>query len=314
MTVYSRSKNYEPDKPTRSVMKRNKTISIATLAIFLLGALLLVSQRESDWLFETRASWAGQASFKPGVVFRDRFKIGSQGPEMVVIPAGRFRMGDIQGKHGNDEQPVRTVVIQRPFAMSRHEITFDQYDAFAKATGRTLPDDEGFGRGRQPVLVSWNDAVAYAEWLSGQTGGRYRLPTEAEWEYAARAQSETTYWWGNAVIPGLANCRGCGSRWDAKQPAPVGSFKPNQFGLYDTSGNVSEWVRDCQHENYQGAPVDGTAWEEANGGDCGRRVVRGGSWFRAHDWARSSHRFSNRPSFSGNAVGFRVVREIEKAK
>ena len=296
-------------------MKRNKTISILPLTIFLLTLLLLVSQRESHWLFETRASWAGQASFKPGVVFRDRLKSGSQGPEMVVIPAGRFRMGDIQGKHGNDERPVRTVAIQRPFAMSRHEITFDQYDAFAKATGRTLPDDEGFGRGRQPVIrVSWNDAVAYAEWLSGQTGGRYRLPTEAEWEYAARAGTETVHWWGNEIKQGLANCVGCGSRWAGKQPAPVGSFKPNQFGLYDTAGNVAERVQDCWHENYEGAPTEGSAWEEKNGGDCGRRVGRGGNWYRAHDWARSSHRFSNRPSFSGRALGLRLVREIEKAK
>jgi formylglycine-generating enzyme required for sulfatase activity len=296
-------------------MKRNKTISILPLTIFLLSVLLLVGQPESDWLFETRASWAGQASFKPGVVFRDRLKSGSQGPEMVVIPAGRFRMGDIQGKHGNDERPVRTVVIQRPFAMSRHEITFDQYDDFAKATGRKLPDDEGWGRGHQPVIrVSWSDALTYADWLSQQTGKRYRLPSEAEWEYAARAGTETSHWWGNEIKQGLANCVGCGSRWAGKQPAPVGSFKPNQFGLYDTAGNVAERVQDCWHENYEGAPTEGSAWEEKNGGDCGRRVARGGSWYRAHDWARSSYRFSNRPSFSGRALGLRLVREIEKAK
>jgi formylglycine-generating enzyme required for sulfatase activity len=195
--------------------------------------------------------------------------------------------------------------------MSRYEITFDQYDDFAKATGRDLPDDEGWGRGRQPVIhVSWNDDVAYAKWLSQQTGKHYRLPTEAEWEYAARGGTETVYWWGNEVQQGSANCRGCGSRWDGKQPAPVGSFKSNQFGLYDTAGNVAERVQDCWHEDYEGAPTEGSAWEEKNGGDCGRRVVRGGSWFKAHDWARSSHRFSNRPTRSSRA-GFRVVREIE---
>jgi formylglycine-generating enzyme required for sulfatase activity len=312
MTVYSRSKNYEPDKPMRSGMQQSKKILIVSLAIFLLGALLLVSQRESDWLFETRASWAGQPSFKPGVVFRDRLKSGSQGPEMVVIPAGRFRMGDIQGKHGNDEQPVRTVVIQRPIAVSRHEIAFDQYDAFAKATGRTLPDDEGLGRARQPVIrVSWDDAVAYAEWLSGQTGMRYRLPSEAEWEYAARAGTETTYWWGNEVKNGLANCLVCGSKWGGKGTAPVGSFKPNAFGLYDSSGNVSEWVQDCRHENNRGAPSDGSAWEEKDGGERAVREFAAACWLWGRDYVRSSSRMWNRPSFSGRALGFRLVREIE---
>jgi formylglycine-generating enzyme required for sulfatase activity len=221
-------------------------------------------------------------------------------------------MGDIQGKHGKDERPVREVMIQRLFAMSRYEVTFDQYGEFAQAMGRELPEDEGFGRRRQPVIrVSWNDAVAYAEWLSGQTDMRYRLPTEAEWEYAARARTETPYWWGNEVRQGLANCRVCGSKWDGKGTAPVGSFKPNAFGLYDTSGNVSEWVQDCRHASYQGAPADGSAWEEKGGGDCGVRGIRGGMWLWAHDYVRSSSRMWNRPSFSGRALGFRLVREIK---
>jgi formylglycine-generating enzyme required for sulfatase activity len=231
---------------------------------------------------------------------------------MVVIHAGKFRMGDIQGKHGKNEQPVHEVHIARRFAISKYEITFDEYDEFAKATGRKLPDDEGWGRGRQPVIhVSWNDAVAYAAWLSQQADTRYRLPTEAEWEYVARAGTETTYWWGNEVQQGLANCIGCGSRWDGKQAAPVGSFKPNPFGLYDTSGNVSEWVQDCRHDTYQGAPVDGLAWEEKDGGDCGVRGIRGGMWLRAHDYVRSSSRFWNRPTRSARALSFRLVREIE---
>ncbi|MGB7946450.1 MAG: formylglycine-generating enzyme family protein, partial [Candidatus Binatia bacterium] len=257
-------------------------------------------------------SWAGQSGLKPGEVFRDRLKTGSQGPEMVVIPAGRFRMGDIQGKHGKNERPVHEVNIARRFAISKYEITFDEYDEFAKATGRKLPDDEGWGRGRQPVIyVSWNDAVAYAAWLSQQTDMRYRLPSETEWEYAARGGTETVFWWGNDVKQGLANCIGCGSQWDGKQTAPVGSFKLNPFGLYDTSGNVSEWVQDCRHENYQGAPVDGSAWEEKGGGDCGVRGIRGGMWLWAHDYVRSSSRFQNRPTRSGRAIGFRLVREIE---
>jgi formylglycine-generating enzyme required for sulfatase activity len=210
----------------------------------LLGAgLLLVSEPERGLLPRLSVSSAAQPGLRTGQVFRDRMKNGTNGPEMAVIPAGRFRMGDIQGKGAKDEQPVHEVHISKRFGMSRYEITFDQYDEFAKATRRDLPEDEGFGRGRRPVIrVSWNDALDYAEWLTQQTGKRYRLPTEAQWEYAARAGTETVHWWGNEKKPGFANCIGCGSRWDNKQTAPVGSFKPNPFGLYDTAGNVLEWV------------------------------------------------------------------------
>jgi formylglycine-generating enzyme required for sulfatase activity len=221
-------------------------------------------------------------------------------------------MGDIQGKHGKDELPVREVNFQKPFAVSRYEITFDQYDDFAKATSRELPEDENFGRGDLPVIfVSWNDAVAYAGWLSQQTGKHYRLPTEAEWEYVARGGAETTYWWGEEVKQGFANCIGCGSRWDGKQTAPVGSFNPNGFGLYDTAGNVAEWVQDCWHKNYEGAPVDGSAWEQKDGGDCGRRGVRGGLWRLAAASVRSSNRLWNSPHYRNRGLGFRIVRDIE---
>ena len=277
------------------------------LLIVLVGAsVLLFGQQKSS------VSWAGQAGMKPGEVFRDRLKNGSQGPEMVVIPPGKFRMGDIQGKYGKDELPVHQVNFQKAFAASKYEITFAEYDEFANATGRKLPEDEGWGRGRQPAIyVSFEDAVAYAKWLSEQTGKRYRLPSEAEWEYGARAGAETSYGWGNEVKQGLANCRGCGSRWDGKQSAPVGSFKPNPFGLYDTAGNVGEWVQDCEHENYERAPTDGSAWEEKNGGDCGRRVIRGGHWMVANLRVRSSSRFRNRPTYNSHIVGFRLVREID---
>ena len=163
----------------------------------------------------------------------------------------------------------------------------------------------------QSFEFHWNDAVDYAKWLSQQTGKRYRLPSDAEWEYAARAGTETIYWWGNEMKQALANCIGCGSPWDGKQTAPVGSFKPNPFGLYDTAGNVSEWVQDCRHESYEGAPVDGSAWEEKDGGDCGVRGIRGGMWLWAQNYVGSSSRMWNRPSFSGRALGFRLVREIE---
>jgi formylglycine-generating enzyme required for sulfatase activity len=273
--------------------------------IVLLGAsLLLISQQQ-----RVSVCWAGQVGMRPGAVFRDRLKSGRDGPEMVVVPAGKFRMGDIQGKGLTDEQPVHEVHLRRPFAVSRYEITFEQYDEFAKATGHGLPEDEGFGRGRRPVIrVSWNDAVDYAEWLSQQTGKHYRLPTEAQWEYAARAGTETAYWWGNEMKPGIANCIGCGSRWDGKQTAPVGSFKPNPFGLYDTAGNVLEWVQDCWHDNYQWAPSDGSAWEKEHNGDCDGRVRRGGSYIGN---VRSSSRGLFRAGARFRALGFRLVREIE---
>jgi formylglycine-generating enzyme required for sulfatase activity len=279
-------------------------------SMVLLGAgLLLVGEPEAGLLPTLSVSSAAQPGLRTGQVFRDRLKNGTDAPEMIVIPAGRFRMGDIQGKGTKDEQPVHEVHISRRFGMSRYEITFDQYDEFAKATGHGLPEDEDFGRGRRPVIrVSWNEAGDYAAWLSQQTGKRYRLPTEAEWEYAARAGTETVYWWGNEMKRGLANCIGCGSRWDRKGTGPVGSFKPNPFGLYDTAGNVTEWVQDCWHDNYQGAPSDGSAWEKEHNGDCDGRVRRGGNYIGD---ARSSSRGLFRAGARYRALGFRLVREIE---
>jgi hypothetical protein len=199
---------------------------------------------------------------------------------------------------------LRTVTFIKPF-IGRYEVTFEEYDRFVQATGRRLPDDGGWGRGKQAVIkVSWKDAVAYAEWLSRETGERYRLPTEAEWEYAARAGAESRYWWGDDIRQGAkvwANCDGCGSGWGDKQTAPVGSFEPNAYGLYDTAGNVWEWVQDCWHENYVGAPEDGSAWEER---DCGLRVLRGGSWFYRPRWLRSATRSRGNPQTGFYSCGF----------
>lgn len=243
----------------------------------------------------------------PGRAFRDRLKTGGDGPEMVVVQAGSFKMGDIQGGGEPDERPVRDVRIKR-FAIGRYEVAFEEYDKFAKS----LPDDRSWGRDRRPVIyVSQEDAVAYAQWLSLQTGNRYRLPSEAEWEYAARGGKETTYWWGEELMKGMANCNGCGSQWDKKQTAPVGSFKPNSFGLYDTAGNVWEWVADCWHGNYQGAPTDGSAWLRENGGDCGQRVIRGASWGAKPADLRSSNRGRYSRGIRNLNLGFRLVREID---
>jgi formylglycine-generating enzyme required for sulfatase activity/predicted small secreted protein len=176
-------------------------------------------------------------------VFQDRLRDGSLGPKMVRIPAGSFRMGDIQGGGFSDEKPVHRVSVGK-FAMGMYEVTLAEYNKFAEATGRTK--HFYWRRGNRPVInVSWNDATAYTKWLSNQTGKNYRLPTEAEWEYAARAGTETKYWWGNEFDKNKANCGGhsgyyCRDSFTSR--SPVGSFSANKFGLYDTSGNVSEWT------------------------------------------------------------------------
>ena len=158
------------------------------------------------------------------------------------------------------------------------------------------------------INVNWEDAKAYAAWLSEQTGKRYRLPSESEWEYAARAGTETAYSWGDEIGVNRANCDGGGSRWDNKQTSPAGSFEPNAFGLYDMHGNVCEWVEDCWHDNYEGAPSDGSAW--TSGGDSSRAVVRGGSWFCLPRDLRSAIRYRLRPSNGNRNGGFRLVQDL----
>ena len=231
-------------------------------------------------------------------------------PEMVVVPAGRFRMGCLSGPNcSNNELPVREVSVGS-FALSQYEVTFEEYDRFARDTGRRWPDDHGWGRGRRPVIdVSWDDAVTFAAWLSEETGARYRLPSEAEWEYAARAGTTTPYSWGQEIGRNRANCMSCGSRWDDDRTATVGSFPTNGWGFHDMSGNVSEWVEDCWHPNYAGAPRDGSAW--TTGGDCAIRMYRGGSWAIFPSWLHSSDRDFTRADLRGSSTGFRVLRTFE---
>ena len=220
-------------------------------------------------------------------------------------------MGCVSGRDcDDDELPVHPVTISRPFALSRHEVTFDEYDRFAAATGRVLPDDEGWGRGHRPVLnLSWEDAQAYVSWLSSETGVRYRLPSEAEWEYAARAGTETAYSWGNEIGSNRANCYRCGSQWDDEMTAPVGSFGANAWGLHDMHGNVWEWVEDCWHDSYAGAPADGSAWTV--GGDCGRRVLRGGSSSSGSLSLHAAVRGGRDAGSRARTFGFRVARTLD---
>ena len=189
---------------------------------------------------------------------------------MVVVPPkpDGFVMGSPRDERGRDsrgrEGPQHSVAIPRAFAVGKYEVTFDEWDACVDDGGCRgyKPIDKGWGRGKQPVInVTWEDAQAYIDWLSTKTGIAYRLPTEAEWEYVARAGSTKAYWWGDDVGRNNANCNGCGSQWDGKRTAPVGSFKANPFGLYDTAGNVFEWVQDCWHDSYKGTPpLNGSAW------------------------------------------------------
>jgi formylglycine-generating enzyme required for sulfatase activity len=240
----------------------------------------------------------------------DLFKECTGCPEMVVVPSGDFMMGSEKEKNRDeDEGPQHKVTFARPFAVSRFELSFDEWDACA-AHGDCDPriHDSGWGRGRQPAInVSWDDAQQYVAWLSRITGEPYRLLTEAEWEYAARAGTTTAYYWGDDIGKGNANCDGCGSRWGGKQPAPVGSFAANEFGLYDMAGNVWQWVQDCYHDDYNGAPTDGSAWTD---GDCSRRVVRGGSWYGSPQGLRAADRLGDATVFRSDNLGFRVGRTL----
>ena len=242
-------------------------------------------------------------------LFKDQISATLYGPDMVVLPSGDFRMGDQAGIGDDNEKPVHVVSIKKPFALSRFEVTFAEYDAFAKATKRPLPNDEGWGRGNRPVInVSWRDAVAYAKWLSDETEQPYRLPTEAEWEYAARAGSLNTYWWGNDFKENMANCAGCGSQWDGQQTAPVGSFKANPWGLHDMTGNVDEWVYDCYLDTYKGVPIDGSAYKQKA---CKSRVMRGGSWFEIDRLIRPASRYRHPVDSKRNSWGFRVALDLD---
>jgi len=245
---------------------------------------------------------------------KDIFKECDNCPEMIVVPAGNFTMGtpnpDTKMGQDLDESPQHRVMIAKPFAVARFDLTFDEWDACVAEGGCNgyEPQDFGWGRGRRPVFnVSWVDSMEYAAWLSRKTGKYYRLLTEAEWEYAARAGSTTAYYWGDEIGKGHANCDGCGSEWDDRETSPVGSFAANAFGLYDMAGNVWQWVEDCYHTDYSGASTDGSAWTS---GDCNSRVIRGGSWLSVPPLLRSAGRFRNTFSSKGNQLGFRIGRTL----
>jgi formylglycine-generating enzyme required for sulfatase activity len=250
-----------------------------------------------------------EQALKPG----DSLKECAQDcPEMTVVPAGSFTMGGPIEL----EQPQHAVTFAKPFAVSKYELTFADWDACLTGGGCNgyKPADMGWGRGQRPVInVDWNDAQAYVAWLSQVTGKTYRLLTEAEYEYATRAGATTTYPWGDDIQlngTAMANCNSCGSQWDASQTAPVGSFAPNKFGLYDMVGNVFEWTEDCVHKNYIGAPTDGSAWLAESGGDCTNRMLSGGSWDSAPGYLRSADRTWDSTGGRSDGIGFHVGRTL----
>ena len=226
-------------------------------------------------------------------------------PEMVPIPAGDFEMGATDGS--SFERPVHHVSMRKPFYIGRREVTFDEWDACTNEGGCPYrPADGGLGRGLRPVTdVDWNDAKGYLTWLSAKTGHTYRLPTEAEWEYAARAGSNTAYMWGASFEKERANCVGCNTI-DLGKAVESGTFGANGFGLFDMAGNAAEWVEDCWNETYKGAPADGSAWNKPN---CRERVLRGGSFNNDKRYVRSSARFKYDYDVRYYANGFRAARE-----
>lgn len=230
---------------------------------------------------------------------RDPLKTGGSGPELVGLQAAEFVMGTDRYAAPNIEKPARTVSVP-DFYVSRFEVTFDQYDAFARATGRDLPSDQGWGRGDRPVInVSWDDARSYAAWLSERTGRTYRLPSETEWEYAMGGGSREPYWWGSGFEQGHENCFNCGIRWSGRSTAPVGSAEANPQGLFDMGGNVMEWVQDCLTKQGAGASTG-----------CEQRVVRGGAFNKPNDTLRITARRAEPADTRRPMLGFRVVREV----
>ncbi|MGB0128227.1 MAG: SUMF1/EgtB/PvdO family nonheme iron enzyme [Rhodocyclaceae bacterium] len=250
---------------------------------------------------------AGPRYRDAGETFRDPLKGGGEGPLMIVIPAGSFMMGSPpeEPDRGPAEGPQHEVRFAEPFALGVCAVTFNDFDRFCEATQRPEVPDQRWGRGGRPVVnVTWDDAQAYCTWLTEQTGRTYRLPSEAEWEYACRAGTTTAFHTGDSLNRRLAKYTdGLWGPFSSGETEPVGSYPANGFGLRDMHGNVMEWCQDAWHANYEGAPTDGSAWEA---GGKGARVMRGGAWNVPQKYARSANRQNTASGSRLKTVGFRV--------
>ena len=246
---------------------------------------------------------AAQAEPPPGAVFRDCEQVC---PEMVVIPSGSFLMGSEPGAGEANESPQRLQTLDRPLAVARFEVTFDEWDACLADGACTAPwnqDEPGWGRGRQPVIqVDWNEAQTYVTWLSGRTGQTYRLLSEVEWEYAARAGTSGLHHTGEAITPADANYERSGLR----RTAPVGSYPANAFGLHDMLGNVWEWVADCYEPGSNHTLRDASTANSA----CSLRVMRGGGGASPAEDVRTARRSQMSIGMRTNDLGFRVARDL----
>jgi formylglycine-generating enzyme required for sulfatase activity len=303
------------------VRARRTRIVLGVLALMLIGAG--VGWWKQDWLKE-QYQW--RVVMGPTVLMsereralapKDEFTECTHGcPMMVVVPPGRFMMGSPESAGRVDrESPQHPVTIGKPLAVGKFDVTFAEWDTCTDAGACPRAPDNGWGRENRPVInVSWNDAKDYVSWLSRVTGKRYRLLSEAEWEYVARAGTTTAYYWGDDIGTGNANCGGCGGRLYAATPVgdattPVGSFKPNAFGLYDMLGNVWQWVEDVYRWTYKDAPDDGSAWIDESGGN---RVIRGGSWDISLGLLHVALRERNPTVYRNFDVGFRVARTLSQ--
>jgi formylglycine-generating enzyme required for sulfatase activity len=302
---------------------RIRRVGVYTLVAALIGAIvlgaLLFSGHDSTVLAYRESFYKGAGGVstmtttqESGLKAGDSFQECHSCPEMVVVPAGRFLMGSPSGEGRDEEHPQHEVTIGKPFAVAKSPLTFDQWDMCRNfgPCGQLITVDKWRGQGRPAIHVSWEDAQTYVAWLSRMTGKEYRLLSEAEYEYAARAQTETKYPWGDEINldnKAMANCIGCGAEASDVRTSPVGSFAPNRFKLQDMVGNVQEWTEDCGHDTYDGAPIDGSAWTTSG---CGSRVIRGGGWAADSEGVRSAARddyfWFNRSPY----LGFRVARTL----
>jgi formylglycine-generating enzyme required for sulfatase activity len=263
-----------------------------------MGLILAFSQNVA-WAIERFGEYRAPAGDGPKAV--------AASVALADIPAGSFLMGSSDvGFQGG--RPQHRVTLGR-FRMGKYDITFDQYDAFARSTGRPLPPDEGWGRGDRPVInLDWQQIQSFVAWLNKGTGRHFRLPTEAEWEYAARAGTSTIYWWGDEPNSDLANTAVNRGRDTWEFTSPVGSFPGNPFGLYDMLGNVWQVVQDCRHLTYAGAPANGEAWV---GGECDSRIARGGCFGSMRIGIRTYTRAAVGEHFRSMDLGFRLAADAK---